>query len=263
LTALLLQADARRIPLADESVDAVFTSPPYWRLRGNRPGGVLGEESTIELYVDRLVGIFRELRRVLKPAGTVWLNLGDTIAGSVALNDLTSIAWLLAGRPWTCPSLKAGDLAGTPWRVALALQRDGWFLRGDVIWHNPNARPEPVTNRPSRSHEYVFLLAKSRDHYFAGAAIGPGTVWSIPCVGPANGFTPSPVSLVRLCILGGSREGDLVLDPFCGSGTTGVVAKAYGRRFVGMDLNRDRLRASQRRIERVRPVFASGWIPDL
>lgn len=301
--------------LEPDSVDCVVTSPPYWRLRDYHVAGQLGQEATVDSYVAALVAVFREVRRVLKPAGTFWLNLGDTYAG---------------------PGLPAGNLVGVPWRVALALQADGWILRQDIIWAKPNPMPESVGTRCTKAHEYLFLLTKTMDYYFDYESImepsvtddprrpygskganeldprgkqgegrrrnTPGikvaelvqdlreiadliddtvppevateravanrkrgefggktagfkgreafraftetrrkrSVWTVPPA-PFKGahFATFPPGLVEPCILAGSAKGGLVLDPFAGSGTVGVVARILDRRAVLIELNPD------------------------
>ena len=180
--AQLYQADARHLPIPDNSVDCVVTSPPYWGLRdyGLEEQGI-GLEQTPEEYCANMVEVFREVWRVLKPTGTLWLNLGDSYAGSTTLgrNDVDrkypgSINKGLEAAHGTrqMPNgLKSKDLVGIPWRVAFALQADGWYLRSDIIWSKPNPMPESVTDRPTKAHEYVFLLTKSPRYYYDADAI--------------------------------------------------------------------------------------------
>lgn len=206
------------------SVQTVVTSPPHFGLRDYGEAEQYGAEATVAEYIDRLVDLFREVRRALSDDGTVWLNLGDSYS---------------TYRP-------VKNLFGIPWRVALALQDDGWVLRSDIIWHKPNPMPEAVTDRPTRSHEYVFLLAKSARYFYDAEAI-KRTVWTVPTVASAGAhFATFPPALVRPCILAGTRPGDVVLDPFSGSGTTGMVALEQGRKYVGVDLNADYLDLSLR-----------------
>jgi len=185
----LLQGDARHIPLVDGCVQTVITSPPYWALRDYGVNGQIGLESTPEEYIEKLVGVFREVWRVLRPDGTVWLNLGDSYAGSWGnygaragkqrerhVEKYVRHAWdEYVQRPPTSHrgllGLKPKDLVGIPWRVALALQANGWYLRSDIIWSKPNPMPESVTDRPTQSHEYVFLLTKSERYYYDAEAI--------------------------------------------------------------------------------------------
>jgi len=167
--------------LPDESVQCCVTSPPYWGLRDYGHDGQIGLESTPEAYVGRMVEVFREVRRVLREDGTLWLNLGDSYAASgVSGLGTTSGHGKFRGgaktdsriRERSCPAgLKVKDLVGIPWRVAFALQADGWYLRQDIIWHKPNPMPESVTDRCTKSHEYVFLMAKSQRYYYDAEAI--------------------------------------------------------------------------------------------
>ncbi len=250
--------------LSPESVQCVVTSPPYWGLRdyGLGPEGI-GLEPTPQAYVASLVSVFREVRRVLRNDGVAWLNLGDcyqsgTRGGySRARNGVNKNKGSSAS-DFTCApnrlpqdGLKDKDLVGIPWRVAFALQDDGWYLRSDTIWAKSNPMPESVTDRPTRSHEYLFLLTKRAQYYYDHEAVqelavqGNGTpfrnlrsVWTLPTQ-PYKGahFAVFPEALVDPCIRAGSRQGDLVLDPFCGSGTVGVVSLRLGRSFLGIDLN--------------------------
>lgn len=163
------------------SVDTCITSPPYWMLRDYGIKGQIGMEPTPELYVKTLVRIFKEVYRVLKPTGTLWLNLGDTYCStapatkSVPLNipklSKETASARAVMRPKTPKGLKPKDLVGIPWRVALALQKSGWYLRSDIIWNKPNPMPESVTDRPTRSHEYIFLLSKSETYFYDAEAI--------------------------------------------------------------------------------------------
>lgn len=161
------------------SVQTCVTSPPYWGLRDYGVAGQLGLEKTPEEYVAKLVAGFREVRRVLRDDGTLWLNLGDSYAarlrqsGPEHAGELTrsSAGVIVNGSRPLPPTLKEKDLVGIPWRVAFALQADGWYLRSDIIWHKPNPMPESVTDRPTRSHEYIFLLSKSANYYYDYEAI--------------------------------------------------------------------------------------------
>ena len=177
--ATTLNANAYHIPLADRTVQCAITSPPYWSLRDYGVDGQIGLEPTTVLYVSHLVAVFREVRRVLKDDGTLWLNLGDSYAGSYGnyggrqgkqrsriAERWHRRAYEDARRDWSSlppaarvRGLKRKDLVGIPWRVAFALQADGWWLRSDIIWHKPNAMPESVADRPTRAHEYIILLA--------------------------------------------------------------------------------------------------------
>ncbi len=257
--------------LPADSVDCVVTSPPYWGLRDYGTDGQLGLERTPSEYVANLVAVFAEVRRVCKATATVWLNLGDSF-------------------------MPGKQLAGIPWRVAFALQADGWYLRSDIIWSKSNPMPESVTDRPTRAHEYVFLLTKSARYYFDADAVrepvsetpgaqawrrifdptkqpkeaamkaagkngGPTgqrdpnaarrnirSVWII-ATRPYSGahFAVFPPELPERCIKAGSSEGGVILDPFAGSGTVGMVANRLSRRAVLIDLNPEYLKQQMRR----------------
>mgnify|MGYP000877136151 CR=1 FL=1 len=179
--------------LPDNSVHCCVTSPPYWGLRDYGHAGQIGLEQTPDEYVGRLVEVFREVRRVLRDDGTVWLNLGDSYAGGKGQNGnskarLTAAARgykqaagtvLMATRPIDLPidGLKPKDLVGIPWRVAFALQADGWWLRQDIIWHKPNPMPESVRDRCTKAHEYVFLLTKSARYFYDAAAVAEPSIY--------------------------------------------------------------------------------------
>jgi len=170
---MLIRGDARRLPLRDASVDCVVTSPPYFGLRDYGAAGQLGLEPTPDAYVAAIVGVFREVWRVLTPTGTCWLNLGDSYAANrsyqVVDNKHVYVGNTMAAQ--VPDGLKPKDLIGIPWRVAFALQADGWYLRSDIIWHKPNPMPESVTDRPTKAHEYLFLLTKQERYHYDAAAI--------------------------------------------------------------------------------------------
>lgn len=251
--------------LPDGSVQTCVTSPPYWGLRDYGQDEQIGLEESPDDYVAEMVAVFREVRRVLADDGTLWLNLGDSYLDK--------------------------SLVGIPWRVAFALQADGWCLRSDIIWHKPNPMPESVTDRPTKSHEHIFLMSKSPKYFydheaireqasqdlgnsqirFGGSKYGDSDdpkfatksgnvyemnglrnrrdVWTISTQGyPGAHFAVYPPALIEPCILAGSREGDTVLDPFSGSGTTGMVALRHGRNYVGLELNPDYAELSRERI---------------
>ncbi len=261
---------SRLAELPDQSVQTCVTSPPYFGLRDYGHDGQIGLEQTPEAFVSELVAVFREVRRVLRDDGTLWLNLGDSYG-------------------------QGKQLRGIPWRVAFALQADGWYLRSDIIWHKPNPMPESVTDRPTKSHEYLFLLAKSERYYYDADAIrephaevsinrvrrpfhlsehvegravntpedgdmsrflhpngrNRRSVWTVP-TSPFKGahFATFPPDLIEPCIKAGSKAGDVVLDPFGGAGTTGLVSDRLGRDAILCELNpryaelaADRLRA--------------------
>ena len=334
------------------SVQCVVTSPPYWGLRDYGVDGQVGLESTVDGYVAMLVDVFRSVRRLLADDGTVWLNLGDCHYNSdkggyhkprTIRRDTLQASHLasdFAGapnrQPQAAPGLKPKDLVGIPWRVAFALQADGWWLRSDIIWSKPNPMRESVRDRPTRAHEYVFLLTQrpryaydadairtpyvastlqqmarpytgqaTKDYAAAGAqdpsavkarivdkqrghsrrhagfndrwnamsrrqqrANGANrlTVWTIPTQPfPGAHFAVMPADVAELCILAGSKQGDTVLDPFAGAGTTGVVSLQHDRRFVGIELNPEyvamaeaRIRDAQARREQARIHYETG-----
>ena len=178
---MLIQADARALPLKDGCVDCVVTSPPYFGLRDYGHPDQVGLEGSDVFYIAALVSVFREVRRVLKAVGTVWLNVGDSYAnGGRKTRDpgrskihpaFEGDAYRDGIRPGDSDGVKPKDLLMIPARIALALQADGWYLRSDIIWHKPNPMPESVTDRPTKSHEYLFLLAKQERYYYDAAAI--------------------------------------------------------------------------------------------
>ena len=279
----------------DCSFNTCVTSPPYFGLRDYGVDGQIGIEETPEDYVDRLVSVFREVKRTLRNDGTLWLNLGDSYAGSgkgrnpdgtVHVSTQIAKQGTSAGtvmgnvRSGIVPnSCKPKDLMGIPWMIAFALREDGWYLRQDIIWAKPNPMPESVKDRCTRSHEYIFLLSKSRKYHFDNEAIKEDAltkptkrnkhnegyqanyskgdrfsegervygadgkrnkrdVWIVttkPC--KEAHFATFPPDLIEPCILAGCPEGGIVLDPFMGSGTTGMVAKKLGRNYFGIDIN--------------------------
>ena len=241
----------------DRHIQTAITSPPYFGLRDYGTAGQIGLETTPEAYVQALVAVFNEVKRVLRDDGTLWLNLGDTY--------------------------KHKQLLGIPWRVALALQADGWSLRQEIIWHKPNPMPESVKDRCTRAHEHIFLLSKSERYYYDADAIRQPyaektkTTWGCEFRGRDDGtgllaagnmardiavhkphpvganrrsvwtvapkrvteahFATYPVELVEPCVLAGAPAGALVLDPFAGVGTTGIAALMHRRDFLGIELN--------------------------
>lgn len=278
--------------LPDNYIQTCITSPPYWGLRDYGHAGQLGQETTIEQYVARIVEVFREVRRVLKDDGTLWLNLGDSYAGS-------------PGSPVS--GLKAKDLVGVPWRIAFALRADGWFLRQDIVWAKSNPMPESVVDRCTKAHEYIFLMSKSPRYYFDHEAIKepaicgakgsqfhtgkaglhqlgraqkvrpskkkgefqakgeplPGqlpfrairdmrnkrSVWHVSTK-PYKGahFATFPPDLIEPCVLAGAAPGEIVLDPFFGAGTTGLVALKNNRRYVGIEINPEYIALAEKRL---------------
>jgi site-specific DNA-methyltransferase (adenine-specific) len=293
----ILIGDSLRLAksLPSDFAQCIVTSPPYFGHREYSDSShlrelELGREEDAQSYVQSLIKIFNELQRVLRPNGTLWLNLGDTY--------------------------REGQLVGIPWRVALGLQSVGWLLRSEIIWNKPNAMPSSVKNRPTTAHEHIFLLTKSNDYFYNADAIrephvtftsesrmkggrnhfgrrdgtpengknkgnpnlhngrwdqafhplgrNKRTVWNIP-VGKFRGthFAVFPEQLVECCISAGTVEGDLVLDPFMGAGTTAVVARRLERHFLGLELIPDYADMALKRVKEViveRSLFAGS--PD-
>lgn len=318
--------------MPSESVDCCVTSPPYWGLRDYHVMGQMGNEPTPEAFVSGMVTVFAEVRRVLRVDGTCWVNLGDSynsgssggLGGStIGGGQRNQAASNRSGRE-IVSTLKPKDLVGIPWRVAFALQADGWYLRSDIIWHKPNPMPESVTDRPTKAHEYLFLLTKSSRYFYDSDAIkepsltndtrrpygseggwlldgrpdeqrhggehrGPKSfkgstftsgktaatkptvgqgeradnekrnkrdVWTVATYPYSEAhFATFPPKLVEPCILAGCPEGGTVLDPFTGSGTTGMVALRHGRNFIGIDLNPEYAAMARRRITNDAPLL--------
>jgi len=287
---MIVNANALSLPIASKSVQCVVTSPPYFGLRDYKIDDQIGLEQSPELYVAHLVAVFREVWRVLREDGTIWVNLGDSYATPKVGNTLPDgFEGDRINKPNRCntntfikklaPGYKPKDLIGIPWMVAFALRADGWYLRSDIIWSKPNPMPESVTDRPTKAHEYLFLLTKQARYFYDADAIkeplavephAPGnkvskdaghlrndfgtdrmekvwgvdglrnrrSVWEIATQPTSYAhFATFPEKLVEPCILAGSRPGDLILDPFAGSGTTGRVAIKHNRQFIGTELN--------------------------
>jgi DNA modification methylase len=285
------------------SVDCTVTSPPYFGLRDYGMPGQIGAEASPAEYVERLRVLFAEVRRVLVDDGTLWLNLGDSYAGGGGGAGGKAGAYIDGGTPrrngahhYERMGVGPKNLLGMPWRVAFALQDDGWILRSAVVWSKPNAMPESVTDRLSTRYEMLFMFSKNRRYWFDLDAIreahaeasvyqqnvarrgntkpgkaahapgqgkqggfsaglrelnpngrNPGDVWDIPTVRWEGAhFAVFPPELPRRCIVAGCRPGGTVLDPFHGSGTTGMVATRNGRKYIGIELNRDYLDLSLR-----------------
>lgn len=247
--------------LDDASVNCIITSPPYYWQRDYEVDGQIGHEATIEAYVDALVEAFREARRALKPEGVFFLNIGDTYysaKGKPHGRDKKH-----SGRQMARRKLRAVDgpglglprksLIGIPWRVALALQQDGWTLRSDVIWQRPGSLPEPTAkDRPWRTFEHVFVFSKQPRYWFDREGLGDHEdVWRFDARpdNPGAHFAPFPAELVEKCLACGCPPGGTVLDPFAGSGTTLLAALERDMSVVGIELKeeyctflRDRLR---------------------
>jgi site-specific DNA-methyltransferase (adenine-specific) len=265
LTVLIGDCREQMKSLQDETVHTIVTSPPYWGLRDYGHAEQLGAEENLQDYVNAMVDVFREAKRLLRSDGTLWLNLGDSYNSDK-------------------------QLLGMPWRVALALQADGWYLRSEIIWHKPNAMPENVTDRPSKSHEHIFLLAKNKKYYydhesikepalwdgtdvklrFGGAKYGENEgeknrtksgkiwvpaemknkrdVWSVATRAYAGSHCAVfPPELIEPCVLAGAPSGGVVLDPFGGSGTTAEVSNRLGRKAILIELNPEYITQIRRR----------------
>lgn len=302
--------------LPDNSVDCCVTSPPYFGLRDYGVDGQIGLEKTPNEYVQTLVTLFRELRRVLKESGTFWLNLGDSYTNDDKWGGTTSGKHVISlhghsniGRAKRKTGLPSKNLLLIPHRVAIALQDDGWIVRQDNVWHKPNPMPESVTDRTTRAHEYVFQFAKSARYYYNAEAVKePARDWgvrdrtngkyhnegtglrphtglkgvskqdaigkrqytgfndryfgqeqpltrnkrSVWTISPAQfrdaHFATFPLELPEICIRAGCPPGGLVYDPFMGSGTVALVARAEGRNFIGSELNPDYITIINRRL---------------
>jgi len=293
--------------MPENSIQTCVTSPPYWGLRDYGVDGQLGLEKTPEEYVSKMVEIFQEVKRVLHNDGTLWLNLGDSYAVSgrglmgdgtpsdrgnakqgtnrgTTVGQFNKITW---------DGLKPKDFVGIAWRVAFALQADGWWLRQDIIWHKPNPMPESVKDRCTKAHEYIFLLSKNKRYYYDANAIKepvaessikrlsqptlvdqqgsdrvPGkTNGPMKAVGNLSGrnrrsvwtittkpfkkahFATFPEKLIEPCILAGASEDSIVLDPFFGAGTTGIVSERFRRKWIGIEMNEEYCEIAKNRIK--------------
>jgi DNA modification methylase len=309
VTVRIINADCREAlkGLADASVQSCITSPPYFGLRDYGVDGQIGLEISPAEFVAVMVEVFREVRRVLRNDGTLWLNLGDSYAndgkwgGHTGGKHVKALHCSPIGRNKKYTGMKAKDLMGIPWRVAIALQDDGWYLRQDIIWSKPNPMPESVQDRCTKSHEYLFLLSKSERYYFDAAAIAEplaassvgrlaqdiaGQQGSARVPGKTNGtmkavaagdtrnkrsvwtvatqpfkeahFATFPPELIEPCVLAGSPAGGLVLDPFGGAGTTGLVADRLQRDAVLIELNPEYASLARKRITADAPLLAAS-----
>jgi DNA modification methylase len=277
----------------------------------------IGLEATPQDYIDKMVSVFREVKRVLRDDGTAWVNIGDSYSGSGKgqfsdgehdpKKKKTDGMKLVSGIVYE--NTKPKDLIGIPWMLAFALRNDGWYLRQDIIWHKPNPMPESVTDRCTKSHEYIFLLSKNARYYYDADAIkekavmnrwggktpmnvnnskdtedinngltrerdmmteyrNKRSVWSVPSASfKESHFATFPPDLITPCILAGCPVGGVVLDPFFGSGTTGAVAKEYGRKYIGVELNAEYIKMAKRRLAEVDVplpmVYHSGDVTDM
>lgn len=293
----------------DKTFDCCITSPPYYGLRDYKAEGQIGREESPEEYLNKLIEVFREVKRVLKEEGTLWVVIGDSYAGTRSKKEYKdpkniegrsgqkeSIAEKLSG-------YKAKDLMGIPWQLALKLREDGWYLRSDIIWHKENAMPESCRDRPSRSYEHIFLLSKARKYFYNfdamkepikeiskkrymrargkdnkylqegtgakrqsineareyGEYIGDNVpkfrnnrdIWTINTSAfKGKHYAVFPPKLVELCIKAGCPKKGLILDPFMGSGTVGMVAIRMDREYIGIDINKDYCQIAKERIEK-------------
>jgi DNA modification methylase len=309
MTVRILVGDVREQlkTLPDRSVHMCVTSPPYWSLRDYQVVGQIGLEATPQEYVAVIVDVFREVKRVLRDDGVCFINIGDSYASGgrgggmegEAGEKQRSNEGALLGPKRAPPGLKPKDLVGIPWRLAFALQDDGWWLRQDIVWAKPNPMPESVRDRCTKSHEYIFLLSKNERYFFDAEAIAeesvykdgegghqrfgkPGgkaeveygqlvsgeiwtskgtrnkrSVWTITTRGFSEAhFATFPPELPEICIKAGCPKCGVVLDPFFGAGTTGLVADRLGRDCIGIELNPDYAEMARRRIVGDAPLFA-------
>ena len=292
----------------DESINCSITSPPYYVLRDYHKKEQIGREKTVEEYLDRLINVFREVRRVLKKDGTCFIVIGDSYAGTSSKKEQRDPKYP-KGRNGQNPSItqkvlgyKSKDLMGIPWRLAFALREDGWYLRSDIIWHKENAMPEACKDRPTRSYEHIFLLSKSPRYYYdydslaepmkevskkryvrgrskenkylnenSGAKIqkinearGYGQykgdnipqfrnkrdIWTINTTSfRGNHYAAFPPKLAEICTIAGCPKGGIILDPFIGSGTVGLIALLHNRKYIGIELNEEYVDLARKRIE--------------
>lgn len=273
----IILGDSRKVlsNLPDNIFQACITSPPYWGLRDYGVDQQIGAEIELNDYISDLVKIFREVKRTLKDDGIFWLNIGDSYTSGNRTwrdSDKKNPGRAMSYRPPTPKGLKPKDLIGIPWKLAFALQEDGWYLRSDIIWNKPNCQPESVKDRPTRSHEYIFLLTKSEKYYYNSDAIKENTidskgqknkrtVWNINTNGfKGPHFAVFPPQLVKDCMLASSKENSLILDPFLGSGTVGVVSNSYNRFCIGIELHREFIEMAIKRINEESKVLFSKAI---
>jgi DNA modification methylase len=267
----ILHGDCREVlkTLPDESVNACVTSPPYWRQRDYGEAAQIGMEDHPDDYVTELADVFDEVRRVLARDGSLWLNIGEKWAaggnggGGSCMASRRDAAWAHArsARGWrSAPAgYKDKDIVGAPWAVALELRHRGWWLRHCIVWDKVVATEPPRLDRPSISHEYLFLLSKSLDSQVRD----PGekwfytSVWSVrPQPREADHPAMMPPEIVRRCVVCATKEGELILDPFAGAGTTGLVADRNGRHAILIELSSQYAGMAERRIKGDAPLFA-------
>lgn len=263
MTIQLIHADVldglRQIP--KHSVQTVVTSPPYYGQRLYGDSETITEGDSLEGYISWLTEVFRGVSDCLKPDGTLWLNLGDAYTSGnrkTRAPDAKNTHRAMSTRPPTPPGLKPKELIGLPWRVAFALQADGWYLRSRVIWHKPNAQPESVKDRPTQNLEELFLLTRSEKYFYASensteeALNGKRrlrSLWSMNTERSEYGHPAIyPEALAEKCLSLTGYEGATVLDPFNGSGTTGSAATRLGMSYIGIDAEESYLINTRRRL---------------
>ena len=300
---MMIVGDARRLPLADASVQTVVTSPPYFGLRDYGVDGQIGL-GELDGYMADMLAVASECWRVLRDDGTFWMVIGDTYSQSGGAGGDYRDGGLRAGQPRfpgrRVRGLRPKSLIGVPWRLALRMMDAGWILRAEIIWHKPNPYPESAADRPTRAHETVFLFAKNPDYYVnpsalkepavggqrgkastfqprRGQGVQPGNtpqkregraerydgplrhmrnVWTIPPSRGVDGhYATFPVALAERMIRIATRPGDIVLDPFAGTATTGVAALRIHRRFVGVELNPQTVAIARERLASVQFAF--------
>lgn len=229
-----------------KSVQTVITSPPYWGFRDYKIDGQMGLEKSLGKYIKNLLTIFKSIKRILKDDGTIWINIGDGYTSGNRKYRTTDKKYNARGmqkRPDNPRGLKNKDLLCIPWRLAMALQKDGWYLRTDIIWKKRNGMPESVKDRPSRNHEYLFLLSKSEYYYFNKKALADESgkkrrsVWEVSTKSNGHHSAAFPSDLITPCILASTKYNDWVLDPFFGSGTIGIVCEQKKRRYIGIEIH--------------------------
>ena len=256
----------------DEKARMCVTSPPYYGLRNyGDEEDQIGLEQSPEEYINELVKVFGEVKNVLTDDGTCWVNIGDSyynyrpgrgqgLAKQTVSNTKQDLPDVCPRRGNKLKGLKEKDLIGIPWMFAFAMRADGWYLRQDIIWHKPNPMPESVRDRCTKSHDYIFLFSKSQNYYFDVDAIKEPTrrkrsVWSIKNKPYRDAhFAVYPPELIEPCIKAGSEKGDIVLDPFIGSGTTAAVAKALDRDYIGCELHEDYGNLIEKRVDDYVPL---------
>jgi site-specific DNA-methyltransferase (cytosine-N4-specific) len=265
----IIKGDCRKIlgSLRSASVDCCITSPPYFNVRDYGVKAQIGLELIPREYADQIVSVFREVRRVLRNDGTLWLNLGDTMnnrkrirssSHQPSLNEYKEPSWAEATKKGLTRlsvsdgDLKEKDMFGMPWAIAFALRADGWFLRQEIIWRKNFGKPEPSVDRLPNRHEQIFLLSKSKNYYFNRSALpsyANTTVWDISPTGRSDHGASFSENIAEACILAGCKKNGTVLDPFSGLGTTGVVAQRLKRNAVLIEIKTAYVKATRQRLK--------------